>query len=155
MRQENRSSPQCVALSPQVAAMLFQKTKKHKKIKPWAVSSKNRRTCKIDARKIKLLSQNFARNYLFSRDASESSRKDSLCAAREDSSARESPQESCFFARALFNFARSGKRLRARLLELCAIYNPFSRRLSKFRARSYDSKFIFLASILRILWFCC
>ena len=40
MRQEIRSSPQCQALSPQLTAMLFQKTRKHKKIEPWVVSSK-------------------------------------------------------------------------------------------------------------------
>ena len=62
MRQENRSSPKCQALSPQLAAMLFQKIRKHKNIEPWAVSSKNLRIRKIDARKIKLLSQDFARN---------------------------------------------------------------------------------------------
>ena len=82
--------------------------------------------------------QNFARDRLLSRDASESSREDSLCSVREDSSARESPPESCFFARALYDFARDclsvarpRKDLRARLFN-------FARSGNRLRARLYN-----------------
>ena len=82
--------------------------------------------------------QNFAQDHLLSRDASESLREDSLQAAREDSSARESPSESSVFARALYdfardclNFARPGNRLRARLFN-------FARSGKRLRARLYN-----------------
>ena len=53
MRQEIRSSPQYQALSP-LCCYAVPKTRKYKKIEPWAVSSKNQRTRKIDARKNKV-----------------------------------------------------------------------------------------------------
>ena len=57
MRQENRSSPQCQALSPQVAAMLFQKKSENTKI--WnheQLVAKIRKDAKSNQGKVKLLS---------------------------------------------------------------------------------------------------
>ena len=99
--------------------------------------------------------QNFTRDCLFSRDTSESSHKDSLCTAQEDSPARESPHESCFFARAVYNLARSGNRLRARLSELRALCKTSSRRLSEFRAKLCDNDFIFFLRFCVFSDFCC
>ena len=81
-----------------------------------------------------------------------------LCAAREDSSTRESPPESSFFPRALYdfardcqNFARSGKRLRARLYNFARSAILFRADCRNFARDPATTTLFFLASILRVL----
>ena len=96
-RQEIRSSPQYQALS-QLSIMLFQKTRKHKKIEPWTVSSKKIENTQNLNKRIKSLSQSFAWN-------SDSLREEVLQLARSsDSLARRR-----FTDRAKFYTARAKK----------------------------------------------
>ena len=87
-----------IKLCPHFAVMLFQKTRKHKKIEPWAVSTKKSENTQNQCKKINSLSQSFARN-------SDSLREVVLQIARSsDSLARR-----CFPDRAKLYTARAKK----------------------------------------------